>query len=378
MKRILAILLLLATCLSLFACGNTEDIPTPDTEKEDDNVEETVIEDKTYNLQEITDSLKLHGRTAVTSNGIACDHSATGIEFSAYMEGKVKLSVFVSMPSSGASGNTYFTVYIDGVRQEQRFNVKKGTATLTIANFKEGGVHNIRVLKQTESANSLSILKTLSFKGYFKEAPAKKDLFIEFLGDSITSGYGNLCANGTQDPGSALNQDATQAFAYLTAEKLGADHSLISCSGIGVVSSWSGNFVMRDFFSAQSYYKNTTEKYEKTFIPDIVVINLGTNDQGKGDVSGTQFKTGVKALINLVRKTYGEDVKIVWVANMMGPCMQAYSMQAVKELGGEEKGLYFCTLTENRDGGLAHPSKAAHSVAATALANFIKQKVLTK
>ena len=362
-------------CLSLFACDNTQKPTTADDVKDEPKEEEKIIEDKTYALQDITDSLKLHGRTSVTSNGIACDHSATGIEFSAYMEGKVQLSVFVSYPSTGASSNTYFTVYIDGVRQEKRFNVKKGTVTLTIANFKEGGVHNIRILKQTESANSLSVLKTLSFKGYFEEAPAKKDLLIEFLGDSITCGYGNLCANGTQDPGSALNQDATQAFAYLTAEKLGADHSLVSCSGIGVASSYSGNFVMKDFFLAESYFKSTTKKYEKTFTPDIVVINLGTNDQGKG-ATGTQFKAGVKALIKLVRDTYGEDVKIVWVANMMGACMQAYSKAAIDELGGAAAGLYMCSLTENRDGGLAHPSLSAHSAAATALAKFIREKVL--
>ena len=376
MKRILAFLLSLIMCLSLFACGNTGDTPSPDTD-ENTKEEEKVIEDKTYELKDITDSLKLHGRTAVTANGIACDHSATGIEFSAYMEGAVKLSVFVSRPTIANATNTYFTVYIDGVRQEKRFNVKKGTATLTIANFKEGGVHNIRVLKQTESQNSLSILKTLSFKGYFEEAPAKKDLLIEFLGDSITCGYGNLCANGAAEPGSALNQDATQAFAFMTAEKLGADHSLVSCSGIGVASSWCGSFVMKDFFSAQSYLRSTSEKYEKTFTPDIVVINLGTNDHGKG-ANTTQFKAGVKALINLVRSTYGKDVKIVWVANMMGPCMQNYSTQVIKELGGEEKGLYVCTLTENREGGLAHPSKAAHASAANALAKFIRDKVLDK
>jgi hypothetical protein len=377
MKRILAFLLLAAMCLSLFACGNTQDTPAPDTEKEDDKEQDKIIEDKTYELKDITDSLKLHGRTSVTSAGIACDHSATGIEFCAYMEGKVTLSVSAGYSSVGSSSNTYFTVYIDGVRQEKRFNVKKGTATLTIANFKEGGVHNIRVLKQTESQNSLSVLKTLSFKGYFEEAPAKKDLLIEFLGDSITCGYGNLCANGANDPGSALNQDATQAFAYLTAEKLGADHSLVSCSGIGVASSWCGNFVMKDFFLAESYFKSATKKYEKTFTPDIVVINLGTNDHGKG-ASPAQFKAGVKALINLVRSTYGDDVKIVWVANMMGGCMQAYSKTVIDELGGKSAGLYLCSLTENRDGGLAHPSKAAHAAAATALAKFISNNVLDK
>jgi hypothetical protein len=134
---------------------------------------------------------------------------------------------------------------------------------------------------------------------------------------------------------------------------------------------------MKDFFLAESYFKSATKKYEKTFTPDIVVINLGTNDHGKG-ASPAQFKAGVKALINLVRSTYGDDVKIVWVANMMGGCMQAYSKTVIDELGGKSAGLYLCSLTENRDGGLAHPSKAAHAAAATALAKFISNNVLDK
>ena len=377
MKRILAFLLLLAMCLSLFACGNTEEPPVPDTEKEDDKEEEKVIEDRTYLLKDITDSLKLHGRTSVTEDGIACDLSATGIEFSAYIEGEVKISISVSRPSNGASTNTYFTVYIDEVRQDTRFNIKSGSETLTIASFEEGGVHNIRVLKQTEAANSLSVFEALSFKGYFEKAPAKKDLLIEFLGDSITSGFGNMCMNGASDAGSALNQDATQTYAYLAAEKLGADHSLVSCSGIGIAGSWCGDFVMKDFFTTESYYRSTSEKYEKTFTPDIVVINLGTNDFSKGS-SVTQFKVGVKALINLIRNTYGEDVKIVWAANMMGECMQTYSKSVIASLGGEANGLYMCTLTENRQGGYYHPNKAAHVAAAEALAKFINEKVLSE
>ena len=377
MKRILAFLLLLAMCLSLFACGNTEEPPVPDTEKEDDKEEEKVIEDKTYELKDITDSLKLHGRTSVTEDGIACDLSATGIEFSAYIEGEVKISISVSRPSNGASTNTYFTVYIDEVRQDTRFNIKSGSETLTIASFEEGGVHNIRVLKQTEAANSLSVFEALSFKGYFEKAPAKKDLLIEFLGDSITSGFGNMCMNGADNAGSALNQDATRTYAYLTAEKLGADHSLVSCSGIGVASSWSGDFTMKNFFTTQSYYRSTSEKYEKTFTPDIVVINLGTNDFSKGSPV-QRFVSSAKALINLVRNTYGEDVKIVWATNMMGECMQTYTTKAIEALGGEENGLYICTLSENREGGYYHPSKAAHASAATTLAKFIRNNVLDK
>ncbi len=382
MKKIFAFLLSLVICLSLFACNGTPDDSTPDTDKtEDENKgeDEKVIEHKKYKLQDVTDSLKFLGRNTVASNGIICDHSASGIEFSAYIEGEVKLGASVSMrvtPTGAYEASTYYTVYIDGVRQEKRFNIASGEATLTIANFEEGGVHTIRILKQTESQNSLSILKSLEFTGYFEEAPAEKELLIEFIGDSITSGYGNLCKNGASNPGNALNQDATQTYAYLTAEKLGADHSLVSYSGIGVAKGWP-DFLMEEFFAADSYCRNTSSAYEKSFTPDIVVINLGTNDNTKGAVA-TTFISKAKALINLIRDTYGEDVKIIWVSNMMGSSMQTFSSKAIAALGGEANGLYTCTLPQEQTGGGGHPSVAGHIAAADVLTQFIEDNVLTK
>jgi hypothetical protein len=186
MKRILAFLLAAILCVSLLACSADTEKPH-ENEKEENNDEkedEKVIEDKKHALNEVVDSLKLLGRNTVTSNGIICDHSASGIEFCAYIEGEVRLSVSVSArvtPAGAYEANTYYTVYVDGVRQEKRFNVASGEVTLTIANFEEGGVHTIRILKQTESQNSLSILKSLKFKGYFEEAPAEKELFIEYV-----------------------------------------------------------------------------------------------------------------------------------------------------------------------------------------------------
>ena len=382
MKRILAFLLAAILCLFLFACSADTEKPQENEKEEENNNEkedEKVIEDKKHALNEVVDSLKLLGRNTVTSNGIICDHSASGIEFCAYIEGEVRLSVSVSMrttPAGAYEANTYYTVYVDGVRQEKRFNVASGEVTLTIANFEEGGVHTIRILKQTESQNSLSILKSLKFKGYFEEAPAEKELLIEFIGDSITSGYGNLCVNGAANPGNALNQDATQTYAYMTAEKLGADHSLVSYSGIGVAKGWP-DFLMEEFFPADSYCRSTTDAYEKSFTPDIVVINLGTNDNTKGAVA-TTFITKAKALIKLIRDTYGEDVKIIWVSNMMGSSMQTFSAKAITALGGEANGLYTCTLPQEQKGGGGHPSIAGHTAAADVLVKFIQEKVLSE
>lgn len=45
---------------------------------------------------------------------------------------------------------TYFTVFIDGERVEERLHASKDIDQLVIASFEEAGEHNIRFLKQTE------------------------------------------------------------------------------------------------------------------------------------------------------------------------------------------------------------------------------------
>ena len=86
-----------------------------------------------------------------------------------------------------------------------------------------------------------------------REAPANKDKNIEFIGDSIVCGHENLCQSGDADQGKAVNEDGTRAFAYLTSELLGADCSVIGCSGIGIDKGFT-NFSEDDFYPKTSYY----------------------------------------------------------------------------------------------------------------------------
>ena len=312
-------------------------------------------------------SLKVFGRSMVEGTGITCDFTASGIEFNAYIHDKLCLNVT-------ASKDTYFTGYVDGVRSDTRFYAPAGTTTLNLADFRTSGSHNIRILKQTEAQNSLCVLNYLQFDGQFEQAPAEKNAYIEFIGDSITCGYGNLCANGAANPGTALNQDGTQTFAFNAAESLNADFSMVSCSGIGVAVGYR-TFTEDAFFAKQSYYRNQTTAYAPARTPDLVVINLGTNDQSKGADSET-FKQKAVELINLVRTTYGADVKIVWAYNMMKSGMSAEVAQVIEALGGESAGLYMCELPRNTAGGGGHPSLEAQISAAAVLTQFIQSKGL--
>ncbi|MBE6632748.1 MAG: hypothetical protein E7620_00230 [Ruminococcaceae bacterium] len=321
----------------------------------------------TYPISEIYDKLKLHGRTQLVSGGLACDFTASGIEFSVCAEGAVELKV---QPTKDA----YFTVWIDGVRQEQRFYAPVGSATLTLANFSDGQFHTVRVLKQTEAQFSLCLFQSLSFLGELGEKPAESDTYIEFIGDSILCGHGNLCLNGEQGQGTALYEDGTIAFAYLTSEALGADCSIVSCSGVGLDKGFT-SFKATDFYPMQSYYRNSAIVYDFSRTPDLVVINLGTNDQTKGSAKAAVME-GVTCLIGMVREKYGR-VNIVWTYNMMGDNnVIPWIREAIEALGGEGAGLYLCELNRDRQGGNGHPTEDGHLIAARKLRLFLQEKNL--
>lgn len=387
MKKIISAILLLSTLLLTVSCGEIMNAINPVTDLSDINGDATEqtgtdmgsdvqapdgdVEEKKepveYMLAESLDKLKLYGRMSAVESGVTCDFTASGIEFNVRAKGDVKLRV---TPNK----DTYFTVWIDGERLEERFCVPGIVTDITIASFDEMGEHNIKVLKQTEAQWSLCILNSLSFIGDFCEAPKAADKYIEFIGDSIVCGHGNLCMSGDENQGNAKCEDGTLAFAYLTSEILKADHSIIGCSGVGIDKGFT-LFSEDDFYPKTSYYRDRNELYSFEQIPDLVVINLGTNDTTKGSGEAA-FKAGVKDLIEFVRSKYGK-VNIVWTYNMMNDeAVRNWLMTVIEELGGEAEGIYTCKLDRNRQGGNGHPTGDAHDLASVQLVRFIREKGL--
>ena len=321
---------------------------------------------KSYNIAEDWKYFKRIGRMQEIDGGVSCDFTASGIEFEGIMSGEVTLSL-------SCDRATYFTVYIDGVRSEERLYADSSTGFITLASFDGEETHNIRVLKQTEPQWSLSILKEITLRGKLDDAPARKSTYIEIIGDSITCGYGNLTENGTQNAGQALYEDGTQAYSFMTAEALDADYSIVGCSGIGIDKGWT-DFSESDFYPKASFYRDRNgADYEFVRIPDLVIINLGTNDQSRGSTE-EDFKAGVRALINYVRDSYGKDMPIVWAYNMMGNGRFDWTKTVLEDMGGEDNGLYYVQLEQNSEGGNGHPDLEAQKVASETLTKFIVDK----
>lgn len=386
-KKFLLIVLSISLCIPLAACNSTDgstpsdsteppmtdpsntptSSETTDTKPKKDNT--PAIEDQHYALSNPTTSLliKLIGRSYVKTDGIVCDLAADGIEFSAYVEGKLSLAV-------SASRDCYFTLFVDGKRIAERLFASAGETTVALGSYE--GEHSFRLLKQTESMDTLTVLKTLSFKGYLGDRPADRRTYIEFIGDSLTSGYGILTDGSATDGGAPIYKDATKTFAFLSAEAIKADCSLVSCTGIGVVRGFR-TFPMADFYPKVSYFRDQNAEVsiaDSGRIPDAVVINLSTNDQSK-QVSPAEFEPAAKALIEQIQSIRGKNVPIVWVLNANVTSLNPSIKKVMESFGGEDAGFYTVEIKLDSKGGGGHPSEESQAEEATKLAKFFKNKL---
>ena len=325
------------------------------------------------------DKIKPLGRYQLLPSSLGCDHSATGFEISLKAMGKVCVRLFTTNEKEG-SDNTYFTVYIDGERQNMRYEAHFGETLLEIADFKTYSEHTLRFVKQTESNYNLCEIKSISFEGELLSKPQKREKYIEYIGDSLSCGMGAIGEKGVPFPQSSLWEDVTKGYTYLSAEALGVDYSIVSESGIGLAGSWFDPLF--EFYPAWSYKRNKTLKYDFARIPDLLVINLGTNDFYLNcDLKICpldEFRQKVKEFILFVRGAYKKDIPIVWVSRFMrlGESYVGAIDEVISDMGGESAGIYRLDVTQSAGGAQGHPNVSGHATASNELVEFIKNKKL--
>ena len=384
MKKLLAVLLLLSMVLGLAACGGTTP-PAPETpetppvsDTPDTPAEPTpapVRVPVTLELASAQDKIKTYGRTFYTDTGLRCDWAASGIEFVVDCEGDIKLGYMATVPG-------YLQIFVDGEAGARPMIEEGGDSKeIVIAEGLTAGEHTIRVIRDhdIDSGGGVLVLQSLQYTGFADSfrAAAEKDLYIEFIGDSITSGIGIM--DGSRPYVSRFDEihSPTHSYAYLTAQLLDADWSLVSRNGIGLFKGTAnGNKNAFDMYPSYNCWIDGTQDYDFARKADIVVLALGTNDRSVVS-SGDEFIGGVKKMMDLIREKHGADVKIVCVWGMMS---SALGTEMTKVAG--DNGAYCVRVTQNnegapvRDGATGHPIAEAHAVVAQELSTYIRERVL--
>ena len=188
-------------------------------------------------------------------------------------------------PSVGQAQSGYFMAQVDGAEPFKVALTGEQDSVVTIAAALPQGDHLLRLMYIIEGYD----LKP-DFRGLVLDAGARllpppplPDRRIEFIGNSITCGYGNesTCAN---DPFEYATENHYLTYAQLTARALGAVAHVVARSGIGVYRSYGGprEGTPENVMTTEYEYTNLYDHSEKwdfsRYQPQVVCINLGTND----------------------------------------------------------------------------------------------------
>ncbi len=178
----------------------------------------------------------------------------------------------------------YFNVWVDD-QTEKSFRAVNDTVWWFPGRL-SGGMHHLRLVKRTEGGMGMA-----EFAGIYigkkelvkRPAPlsARKILFI---GNSITCGYGTEGKN-KMEHFKPSTENCEKSYATIIARAFDSQYQLISHSGLGMVRNYGDPkklSVERKPMPARLEYffdEDSTQKYDlKNYVPDAVVINLGTND----------------------------------------------------------------------------------------------------
>lgn len=214
----------------------------------------------------------------------------------------------------------------DGGDLVKRVCVTPGENWYTLYESEEEAQHTVTVWKLSENFRGKVGLIGLDTDGQLLHQNAHEpELAIEFIGDSITCGYGNE-ASHRDDPFKPEEENGYMSFAMRASRELHAQASCISVSGISVALDPDRKFPM-GIPGMEDLYPYTDRPYEERtgkteFTPwdfdsypvDAVVINLGTNDvnalklannlEERGDASQF-FKNRYMEFIKTIRRFRG-------------------------------------------------------------------------
>lgn len=279
------------------------------------------------------------------------------------------------------------------IRVNNQLHTVLHTATDTafvLQNLPADGFNQIEIAKRTEADFGVAAFYgiTLSSRGEMSP-PAQIPLHkIEFIGNSISCGYGTEGASASERfrPETENNW---KSYAPITARALNAEYTIVAHSGIGMVRNYNDPLKSSVKLATMPMRFDRTLDSEPSlkwdfnrWRPDVVVVNLGTNDYSTlPHPDKAWFQKVYARLIDRIKELYG-NIPVVCIS---GPMIQAPCMAIVKEVVDDYNGrhadskIYFLAIPEGllnaeKDFGSDwHPNYRGNKKTAQLLVPFIAQ-----
>ena len=359
---------------------NVEVTTNVTAESEETDISETQAEVMLQSIPITSDNAKLQSRTMMKDDVLWLVQSGSSAEF--IVSGK-NAEITIAGSSGISSENPRYAVYVDdkqvcdSIMNKQEETVSLWTDTDTTASVKVillseakyGGVGIRSVDVDSSSDKPVTAIEDKSLK-------------IEFIGDSITCGYG--VEGKRSEAFSTSTENFTKSYAYLTAKALDADYTTCCYSGYGIVSGYSADGKKNDkelmpvCYGLTSDFKDYYSDWDFSDKCDVVVINLGTNDMNyvaaDPKAHGSEFVEGYKAFLQTVREKNPDVPIICTIGTMGGDEIYKLIESAVSELGDGNITSFFSPTQSPLDdmGPDGHPSKKTQQYIADILAGKIR------
>lgn len=335
------------------------------------------------------------------------DYSASGFCF--VMKGKRAETVILSDPDSWDEANKgvlgiFVTEGSDtgiaAIPEEPtaRITLSKRENHIVLFDSPVEKTVTVSVMKFSEAAFGYAGFKSLELDGDLLSSPespaTESQLKLEFIGDSITCGYG-IEGVWEKDTFTTQQERPDKAYAFLTAKALGAQVQLCSWSGIGLISNYVDpeTIMLPDtHWLMQANWPYTDKSLSLRlgiepevwdgagYEPDIVVIHLGTNDISwvRGmEERRLEYTAQLRQLIEAVHRR-SPRAKICCCLGIMGEQLNASVEEAVnlfkKDFPNVAAKAVLFTQQLEEDGIAAdwHPSAVTHKKAAELLAEALR------
>lgn len=338
------------------------------------------------------DNVKYIGRNIYDKNNVAwLVQSGSAVEF--IVTGKsaeITINGDVSINNDEKYRPRYAVIVDDEIILDELLSEKEKTVELFSGSESRTAV--VKVIHLSEANNGavgVSNIKVNSDSSAAVVPTPEKSLKIEFIGDSITCAYG--VEGASQYEGFMTStENFMKSYAYLTAKQLDADYSAVCYSGHGIVSGYS-NTGDRETESLVPDYYNYVGKLEayqtewdfESHKNDVVVINLGTNDDTYVSVDyetrGVEYAEEYADFLNLIHEKNPDAYIICTLGTMGGTELYPYIEQAIdtfKKDSGYDRIMCYKSATHTQSDGMGsdwHPSEKTQQNSAYVLADKICQ-----
>jgi len=272
----------------------------------------------------------------------------------------------------------YYTVLVDGAVSPELTTVGGVQSDVLISGL-GAAEHVVELYRQGEASLGSTVLLGVEVtEGNLLAPPPASDRRIELLGDSISAGYGNEGADSSCSF-SAETENHFLTYGAVLARHFDAELSTLAWSGKGVVFNYGGNQdtplpEMMD--RAHPASSKSVWDYQLAPAPDVVLINLGTNDfSSQVDPTAEVFTAGYVALLARLRARYpGAHILCT-----VGPMLSGTDLDAarsgieaavtLRQADGDQRVSSYALTTLNSSPGCGfHPSTSTHAEMATELA----------